>query len=589
MFEAIQEAYELLLPIVESGQSIGHLVQNGTDVAPEGSHGQGSNPNNIAEGFVGGTLQMETMQVLIKTQSLICRRFEADMSKYKYPAYSILLSCLTLPESCRVARSDADPVTIFKSCMMTKKRAEFVRDSVELVFRTCLVSPLNAEELVAENGVPILESLLDFYVHAAHCLDHRTGRPGEDSVTDTIVAEILTNVVHTIAGVAYYENGRKAIASLPNLSQFCVNWRRCIEGRYLGSQIERVGDSLVKKFALEGVGNMARNVELQSRLIGSGVVWPLGRFLLGFDPTLDEGIISRDSLDDDVGISQAASNTQARLSARALGMLCGCLQDPALSTPKNVHLQRALNCILTRPIAVLLRNKRTGEILRTLNTNVETPARIWNVEMRREMIMLLDRAEKERPEGKTRDVVEELSFVSNFGYKVLKDELKIGGIYVRVFNRQGMEKGGFRGLENPSSFAKHLVDYVARCINDSSAVPRGWIRLAVTEKTSSIDNETDEPEETAVDADDDGDVVDVDEVVVPSVGITDQRFILVISALRILARVDGLIDDVLCAKSTNVPSVILSLLELPQESEVRCRLFTFFPLICCYVLIRGGL
>jgi hypothetical protein len=39
--------------------------------------------------------------------------------------------------------------------------------------------------------------------------------------------------------------------------------------------------------------------------------------------------------------------------------------------------------------------------------------------------------------------------------------------------------------------------------------------------------------------------------------------------LKILVRVDGLIDDVLCDDSARIASVLLSLLELPQDSEVR--------------------
>ncbi len=171
---------------------------------------------------------------------------------------------------------------------MTAKRAQFVRDAVALVFRTCLVSPLNAEELVAEFGVVILESLLDFYIHAASCLDVTTA-PGLQGASDTTISEIISTLVHTIAGIAYYESGRAAILSLPECSRFCINWRRCLDGRYLGSRMKQVGDSLIKKFALEGVVNMSKNRDLQDNLVGAGLVWPLGRLLLGYDPTLEEG------------------------------------------------------------------------------------------------------------------------------------------------------------------------------------------------------------------------------------------------------------------------------------------------------------
>jgi hypothetical protein len=542
MFEAIQEAYELLLPFTEKGQKIQAAADNDAIDKTANSN----KVSNIAEGFVGGFQQMESMQLLIRTQSLICRRFESAMGKYKYPAYRILLSCLHLPGESAEARTKTDSVSIFRSSLLKPKRAEFVRDAVELLFRTCLVSPLNAEELVAESGVFALDSLLDFYVHAASCLDDRT-TARLSSASDTTISEILTNVIHTIAGIAYYESGRSAIVALTNCSRFCLNWRRCLDGKYLGSKMRQVGDSLIKKFALEGVANMARDSNLQNSLIGAGIVWPLGRYLLCYDPTFDEASMARESLDDDIGLSQAASNTHARLAVRALGMLCGLLQDKSLSTPKNVELQRAVNTMLTSPVALLLRNKRTSEILRTLNTNIETPTRIWNVEMRNDLLTFLDKMEKNHPGGEILSVTEELKGVSTFGYSVLKDELRIGGVYVRIFNQLGLEHGALREINNPGAFAQQLSDFVARCLNKSEHFPENWIKLQVSENRP---------------------VFDLDKQLLDCVSVIDGRFVLTITALRILARVDGLIDDFLCDTATNMPSVLLSLLELPQDSEV---------------------
>jgi hypothetical protein len=547
MFVAIQEAYELLLPSIESGQTIQAIV--GDDVEVNGEAKTNDQDANIAEGFVGGAEQMDSMKLLIRTQSLICRRFENEMSHYKYPAYQILLTCLRLPTSCQGTRSTADPASTRRSALMKAKRAEFVRDAVELLFRTCLVSPLNAEELVAEGGVGVLESLLDFYVHAAKCLNDHTVAD-VSSASDKTVAEILSNIVHTMAGIAYYELGRNAIASLEGCARFCVNWRRCLDGKFLGSRMTQVGDSLIKKFALEGVASMTRNGELQNMLIGAGIVWPLGRYLLGYDPTLDEASMARESVDDDIGISQAASNTHARLAVRALGMMCGALQDKAYSTPKNAELQRAVNVMLTRPVALLLRNKRTGEILRTLNTNVQTPSRIWNVEMRNDLLKFLDKMEEKHPEGEIVSVAEELQGFGNFGYSALKDELRIGSVYVRIFNQLGVENGALRDINNPGLFARQLTDFIARCLNVSEQFPEGWVRLRVAENHSI------------------GDESEVDEPQLECVSICDRRFVATITALRILVRIDGLVDDVLCDSATNMSSVLLSLLELPQDTEV---------------------
>mmetsp|Transcript_6988 Transcript_6988/g.16332 ORF Transcript_6988/g.16332 Transcript_6988/m.16332 type:complete len:3227 (-) Transcript_6988:18-9698(-) len=544
MFEAIQEAYELLLPYIESGQKI-----QGTNDESTGPRTAGSESANVSEGFVGGADQMESMQLLIRTQSLVCRRFEEQMGQYKYPAYKILMTCLQLPQSCEEARSSGDPDSILGSCLMKAKRAEFVRDAVELLFRTCLVSPLNAEELVAESGVEVLESLLDFYVQACRCADSRNA-VGATDASNQVLVEIVSNVVHTLSGVAYYESGRSAIASLQSSSRFCINWRRCLDGKSLGSKVQQVGDSLIRKYSLEGVANMARSVDLQNVLIGAGIVWPVGRYLLGYDPTLDENTMAREISDDDIGVSQAASNSHARLAVRALGMLCGFLQDKAFESPKNVELQRALSAMLTGPIASLLRYKRTANILTILNSNVETPTRIWNVQMRNDLLKFLGDMEAKHPDGKMMSPAESLQGVDSFCHRVLKDELRIGGVYIRVFNQKGLEQGVLREINNPGLFARRLTHFIARCLNESDRFPEGWLKLQILNDDAGLDES------------------EVDDTKLEFVQISDRRFVATVTALRILVRVDGLVDDVLCDATTNLASVVLSLLELPQDTEV---------------------
>lgn len=546
MFEAIQEAYELLLPYIESGKKIQGTSDDGGGGTGPSSSGESA---SVSEGFVGGDDQMESMQLLIRTQSLICRRFEDKMGQYKYPAYKILMTCLQLPPSCNETRSSTEPDAILSSCLMKAKRAEFVRDAVELLFRTCLVSPLNAEELVAESGVEVLESLLDYYVQASQCADKRNA-VGATDASNQVLVEILSNVVHTLSGVAYYESGRAAIASLQEASRFCINWRRCLDGNSLGSKIQQVGDSLIRKYALEGVANMARSVDLQNALIGAGIVWPIGRYLLGYDPTLDETAMAREISDDDIGISQAASNTHARLAVRALGMLCGFLQDKSFEAPKNAELQRALSAMLTGPIASLLRYKRTGNILTILNSNVETPTRIWNVQMRSDLLKFLGDMEAKHPDGKTLSPAEALKGVDSFCHRVLKDELRIGGVYIRVFNQKGLEQGVLRDISNPGLFARRLTHFIARCLNEGDQFPDGWVRLQIPNDDLSLDES------------------EMDDTQLEFVRITDRRFVATVSALRILVRVDGLVDDVLCDATTNLASVVLSLLELPQDTEV---------------------
>lgn len=502
---------------------------------------------------------MQAIHLLLKTQLLICRRYEKQMSQYKYPVYRMLLSCLEMPQSCKEALNKDDPGSLLFACLSSIKRAEFVKTAVALLFQTCLVSPMNSQELIVEGGLPILETLLNYYVRVAHVM--RKGGASEYDAEDCVTG-IISDVVHTIAGICYFDSGREAVLSLDNPVRLCINWRRCIDGKYLNVQKrENTGDSTIKRYALEGIANMAKDKKLQELLIGSGVVWPLMQYMLGYDPTLDEVSALQDD-QDDVGISQAASNTQARLSTRALGRLCGVLQDPALASPRNEALSMACSRLLTSPVALMLRNKRTGELLKTLNTNIETPARIWNVNMRNELQSFLIKMEQERPESECQSVEDELAKVENFEYSLLKEELRIGGVYVRVFNRMGSGREAIREVPNPGLLAKQVTDFIARSINGSEELPKDWVKLPL-----SID---DSFELSPF----------LQEEVAQTVKIRDKRFLMSVKALLQLVRVDGLIDDVLCESSSAVPSILLSLLELPQDSEV-CAfvlsfLFSFF-------------
>lgn len=217
MFEAIQEAYELLLPVVERGGMITAKISTDEITTEDNLDSSVS----VFDGLGGGRDQMETMHLLIRTQLLICKRYADDMRKYKYPAYRMLLGCLEIPSSCRDVDLE-NPLSITNSCLLATERAEFVRTATDLVFYTCLVSPLNAEELISEGGVPTLEALMNFYVDAARvaCSTSTTNTiPKQKSAllaSDKLIIKILSNLVHTLAGVSFYENGRNSLLALPD-------------------------------------------------------------------------------------------------------------------------------------------------------------------------------------------------------------------------------------------------------------------------------------------------------------------------------------------------------------------------------------
>ena len=521
MFEAIQTSYELLLPLLESGQTVGEVVGD----EEEGTEGNASG-TNAADGFPGGKPQMQAMYLLVKTQLLILRRHEKQMSRYKYPAYRILLDCLKLPADCANILDSNDETLLMQTSLVHPDRADFVRTAVNLVYRTCLVSPQNSEELVSESGVSTLAILLDFYFRVgSKSLSSKSGAHFGAAI------EIIEGIVHTLSGVAFFPTGRLSIQNLNNLSKFLINWRSCVEGALSKKMDDETADASLKRFALEGLSNMSRDETLQRHLIGCGITWPLLKLVLLYDPTLENDAGEVDS----TGVSAGACNLHAQLAVRALGMLSGALEG----APTCDGLRKCLACLLTEPVALMLRNKRTSEILRILNSNVESADIIWNVSMRKQLETLLHRIEQERPPDTMNSIEDELAIVGDFQYESLRNELRIGGIYVRIFNKSG--KQAVSKVPDPSSFLQSLVDFIANILNRYN-LGEEWVPLKLPEDTSYAS----------------------------STGkVDDASFVMAAQALKILVLADGIVDEMLAEQSTLIPAVLLSLLEIPINTEVR--------------------
>jgi hypothetical protein len=496
---------------------------------------------------------MRVVHLLLKTQLLMCTRFPVDMSKYKYPAYQMLLHCLHLPQSCTFHCKDTE-LDILTTCLVHKDRAGFVKTALDLVFQTCLVSPLNAEELVAQGGIFVLCSLLNFYTMAVGKVSTTSAVEVEakNLASDVDLIEIVRNLVRTIAGVCFYETGRAALLSMPDsgAQELALNWRKCVEG--VSPQAEH--SASIRAYALEGVASMAKSSALQELLVSSGIVWPMVQLLLGYDPTLEEAATMSDD-QDDLNLSQAACNAHARLAARGLGMMCGILKDSALASPRNDLLFVALSNVLTPSIALFLRNKRTGGLLQTLNTNTETPLRIWNIPMRKELEAFLAKVQHDRAGYGCRAVDEELkAAISEFEYVALKGEVTIGGVYLRVLNSLTGDRRALQEIPNLNVFAKQLLNIIASCLNRSMSDRDGWTCLA---QYGGADFESENS-------------------IWKVCNISDNIFDMAMETLKALVKVDELVDDVFCETEGLATPILMSMLEL-DETKVRRR--TLNPMI----------
>jgi len=532
MFEKVQTAYELLLPIVEGEKEI--LTSN--------ESGQKAQMIDCSQGLGGGMAQMSVIHLLLRTQILICKRHAKEIGSYKYPGYKMLLSCLHVPSEESISTEDR----LLSSYLLKSKRTKFVSSAINLVFHTCLVSPLNANEIVAENGMNVLEPLLSFYVRAAETLCNRVEKgmdtdstTSEDNVDIDLVLEIIMNIVRTISGIVYFDAGRQAISKMAESIRFCLTWRQCLDGQHWGKHSKSKYSVLIKKYCLEGVVNMSRHADLQKHLGQCGILWPLLRSLLGYDTTLEVTPIDHKEQGSD-SWTQAASNAHAKLAARSLGMLSGVMLEPKLKTPPNKEIFSVMEVFLTQPIATMLRNQRSGKMLKILNSDVERATCIWNSQMREELLLALDKMDENRQERGLDDKEEFEKFIASFEYSSLFNEINVGGVFLRIFNSLGGGKESVRDIPDTNIFAKDLLKFISVCLQQSGS--RNEDKNKTTQDIALKERKF--------------------------FSLDDERFTMAMEALRNLVQIDGLIDDVIYDDGSNVPSILFSMLKIPYQLEV---------------------
>ncbi len=482
-----------------------------------------------ADGLLFCSCDLNSVHLLLKTQLLICKRYPDDLSHYKYPSYELLLSCLSTP----LIEQSSTEKEILDSCLLKKNRYELVRTAIYLIFNTCLVSPLNAEALVRENGLSFLDYILNFYIKALHILtDEKLGFNEEQSKKCDMIMEIIVNIVHTISGISYFESGRIAILSLKDPQRFCLNWRKCLDLQFLHQTC--LGCNMLKRYALEGVASMSKNEQLQKMLIGCHITWPILNSMLGYDPSFATSQLMTEVFEST--ISKAEQNFQSFLATRALGMLCGVLQIDDLSTSSNGTLCNAMKKVFTQPLARMLSNSESEELLQTLNLTVSSPLRLWDDSMRSELALFVKEMGIKYQDQGYQDAKDALADCNYFEYSNLSNEVNIGGVYIRIFNQMDIGDA-IRDLPNRSHFAKSLVEFIGRSIK------------------CSIESDQEDEHEIPMDKDNHW------------LHISDDRFIMAVRSLLHLVKVDGIVDDVMCEK--DVIEVLFHLIELPRNNEVR--------------------
>ena len=67
--------------------------------------------------------------------------------------------------------------------------------------------------------------------------------------------------------------------------------------------------------------------------------------------------------------------------------------------------------------------------------------------------------------------------ITSFEYATLKDEVAVGGVYLRLFNGMGGGREALREIPDCSLFARKIISFIALSMNQSADMSDGWIRL----------------------------------------------------------------------------------------------------------------
>eukprot|EP01059_Diplonema_ambulator_P005325 TRINITY_DN15061_c0_g3_i1.p1 TRINITY_DN15061_c0_g3~~TRINITY_DN15061_c0_g3_i1.p1 ORF type:complete len:2419 (+),score=896.10 TRINITY_DN15061_c0_g3_i1:127-7383(+) len=330
------------------------------------------------------------IDLLIRTQSILYKRFKDVLSPYKYAGYPMLLS--------HVEKEASDP-------QLFALETPLLPSAAELCLHTVNASPLNAEELLREGGLELLKGALE------RCTDVIV-----DNSLDTDMAVLIaTRVIETFAVAADFESCRNTIQTMPTIVEMVCKG------------VTSKAAPRLAKASIACCSAFAAGETLQDQLYQAGALWHLLLFVFGYDYTLDEGGVEKDA---ETNV-QELKNIQSKAAIFTICRLCGFME----TTKSHQAFTETLATLLTPYVVNKLKTECRGQlpegeptVLKLLNSNSETPYMLWNNGTRTELIEFLTKAQESALRG---DSVE-----AQFAYSQHDKELFVGGVFVRLYNEQ---------------------------------------------------------------------------------------------------------------------------------------------------------
>ncbi|XP_019866686.2 dnaJ homolog subfamily C member 13 [Aethina tumida] len=352
----------------------------------------GPNPHNIV--------------LVLQTQSILFHRYSEVLQPYKYAGYPQLIKTIKI--------ETADEQLFSKS-------APLLTAASELAYHTVHCSALNAEELRRENG---LEVLLEAYTRCVNVLNN-SSKPNETCV------QVSMHITRCFGVAAQFPGCRERML---DLKQLIKDLCRILYFKHL-TKLCSIATECISAFAVDGI--------LQVELLKAGALWHLLLFMFNYDFTLDEGGVERT---EDAN-QQEISNRLAKEAVKACASLGGYIAGPD-KPPRNDLTRSILDSLLTPYLANQLGNEKPENILKTLNSNSETPYLVWDNGTRAELMDFLETQRSGREQI-------DLAIGNDFAYSAHKGELRIGQIFIRIYNEQPTYQ-----IHNPKAFTKDLLNFL---------------------------------------------------------------------------------------------------------------------------------
>uniref|UniRef100_A0A182WKY9 J domain-containing protein n=1 Tax=Anopheles minimus TaxID=112268 RepID=A0A182WKY9_9DIPT len=127
----------------------------------------------------------------------------------------------------------------------------------------------------------------------------------------------------------------------------------------------------------------------------------------------------------------------------------------AVHPPANAVVKLILDQLLTPYVAGKMVSDTEQNVLKMLNSNTRNPYLIWDNGTRAQLTDFLEHQRTVAAREQYEDVSEINELVQGFSYDAHRDELKIGGIFIRVYN----EMPTFT-ITNPKSFVIDLLEFL---------------------------------------------------------------------------------------------------------------------------------